>query len=134
MLSRFSCVQLFATPWTIAHQAPLSKGFSRQEYWSGLPRTPPGDLPNPGIKPESPAIPILLADSLLLSHQGSHLVLSSVQFSSSVISDSSRPHGLQPTRLLCPWDFPDKSTGVGCHCLLQEKALPTTKRPSAARI
>ena len=37
----------------------------------------------------------------------------------SVVSDSSRPHGLQPTRLLCPWDFPGKSTGVGCHCLLR---------------
>ena len=47
-------VQLFATPWTVAHQAPLSMGFSRQEYWSGLPFPPPGDLPNPGIKPASP--------------------------------------------------------------------------------
>ena len=46
MLSRFSRVQLFATPWTVAHQAPLSTGFSRQEYWSGLPCPPPGDLPN----------------------------------------------------------------------------------------
>ena len=42
----------------------------------------------------------------------------SVQFSRSVVSNSLRPHGLQPTRLLCPWDFPGKSTGVGCHCLL----------------
>ena len=38
---------------------------------------------------------------------------------SEVVLDSSQPHGLQPTRLLCPWDFPGKSTGVGCHCLLQ---------------
>ena len=48
-----------ATPWTVAHQAPLSMGFSRQEYWSGLPCPPPGDLPDPGIKPaslESPAL------------------------------------------------------------------------------
>ena len=44
---------LFATLWTIAHQAPLSMGFSRQEYWSGLPCSPPGDLPNPGIEPTS---------------------------------------------------------------------------------
>ena len=51
VLSRFSCIQLFATPWTVAHQAPLSMGFSRQEYWSGLPFPPPGDLPNTGIKP-----------------------------------------------------------------------------------
>ena len=50
-----------ATLWTVAHQAPYSMGFSRQEYWSGLPCPPPGDLPNPGIKPRSP---ILQADSL----------------------------------------------------------------------
>ena len=52
-LSRFSRVQLFATPWTVACQAPLSMGFSRQEYWSGLPFPSPGDLPDPGIKPAS---------------------------------------------------------------------------------
>ena len=50
MLSRLSCIQLFATLWTIALQAPLSMGFSRQEDWSGLPRPPPGDLPNPGTE------------------------------------------------------------------------------------
>ena len=49
-------VQLFATPWTIAYQAPLSMEFSRQEYWSGLPFPSPGDLPDPGIKPGSPAL------------------------------------------------------------------------------
>ena len=51
-----SPVQLFATPWTVAYQASLSMGFSRQEYWSGLPFPSPGDLPNPGIKPGSPAL------------------------------------------------------------------------------
>ena len=50
-----SCCTL-ATPGTIACQAPLSMGFSRQEYWSGLPCPPPGDLPNPGIEPRSPAL------------------------------------------------------------------------------
>ena len=50
-----SRVQLFVTPWTIAYQAPPSMGFSRQEYWSGLPFPSPGDLPNPGIEPGSPA-------------------------------------------------------------------------------
>ena len=50
MLSCFSCARLFATPWTVAYQAPLSLGFSRQEYWSGLPCPSPGDLPNPGIE------------------------------------------------------------------------------------
>ena len=48
-----SCVWFFATPWTVAHQAPLSLGFSRQGYWSGLPCPPPRDLPDPGIKPAS---------------------------------------------------------------------------------
>ena len=44
------------TPWTVAHQAPLFMGFSRQEYWSGLPFPSPGDLPDPGIEPVSPAL------------------------------------------------------------------------------
>ena len=56
-----SRVRLFATPWTVARQAPLSMGFSRQEYWSGLPFPSPGDLPNPGIEPRSPT---LQADSV----------------------------------------------------------------------
>ena len=51
-----SCVLLFVTPWTVARQAPLLMGFSRQEYWSGLPFPSPGDLPNPGIKPVSPVL------------------------------------------------------------------------------
>ena len=57
-----SRVRLFATPWTVAYQAPTSMGFSRQEYWSGLPFPSPGDLPDAGIEPGSPA---LQADSLL---------------------------------------------------------------------
>ena len=59
MLSCLSHVRLFATLWTVARQAPLSMGFSRQEYWSGLPCPPPGDLPHPGIEPGSPAAPAL---------------------------------------------------------------------------
>ena len=55
-LKSLSHVQLFVTPWTGAYQAPLSMEFSRQEYWSGLPFPSPGDLPNPGIKPGSPAL------------------------------------------------------------------------------
>ena len=51
-----SRVRLFATPWTVAYQAPPSMGFSRQEYWSGLPFPSPGDLPDPGIEPGSPAL------------------------------------------------------------------------------
>ena len=88
-LGRFSRVRLCAIPETAAHQAPPSLGFSRQEHWSGLP------FPSPMYESEK------------------------WKWSLSVVSDSSRPHGLQPTRLLCPWDFLGKSTGVGCHCLLR---------------
>ena len=88
MLSHFSRVRLCATPEMAAHQAPPSLGFSRQEHWSGL----------------SFSFPMRESEKRMWSH--------------SVMSDSQRPHGLQPTRLLHPWDFPDKCTGVGCHCLL----------------
>ena len=88
LLLLLSHVRLCATPLTAAHQAPRSLGFSRQEYWSGLP------LPSPMHESEK------------------------WKWSHSVLSNSSQPHGLQPTRLLHPWDFPGKSTGVGCHCLL----------------
>ena len=71
-----------------AHQALLSLGFSRQEHWSGLP------FPSPVHDSEK------------------------WKWSHSVMCDYSRPHGLQPTRLLRPWDFPGKSTGVGSHCYL----------------
>ena len=86
LLCRFSRVWLCATPQTAAHQAPSSLGFSRQEQWSGLP------FPSP-------------------MHESGKW-----KWSRSVMSDSSRPHGLQPTSLLRPWDFPGKSSGVGCHC------------------
>ena len=62
LLSGFSCARLLVTPWTVAHQAPPYMGFSRQEYWSGLPFPSPGDLPDPRIEPRSPAtsLPITL--------------------------------------------------------------------------
>ena len=66
-----SHVQLFATPWTVAYQAPRSMEFSRQEYWSGLPFPSQGDLPNPGIEPGSP---ILQADALLSEPLGKPFV------------------------------------------------------------
>ena len=75
LLSHFSRVRLCVTPQTAAHQAPRSLGFSRQEHWSGLPFPPP-------------------------MHESEKW-----KWSRSVVSDSSRPHGLQPTRLLHPWDF-----------------------------
>ena len=62
--------QLLVTPWNVAHQDPLSMEFSRQEYWTGMPFPSPGDLPDTGIEPYSPA---LQADSLPLTHQGSFI-------------------------------------------------------------
>ena len=99
LLSCFSHVRLCATPQMTAHQAALSLGFSRQEHCSGL------SFPSPVHESEK------------------------WKWSRSVVSDSSRPHGLQPTRLLCPWDFPGKSTGVGCHCLLQKVSIEYSNMP-----
>ena len=65
-----SCVRPFATLWTVACQAPLSMGFSRQEHWTGLPCPPPGDLPDPGIKPTSLCLLHWQADSLPLAPPG----------------------------------------------------------------
>ena len=87
MLSRFSHVRLFGTLWSLAHQTPLSMGFPRQEYWSGLPFPTPGDLPDPGIELESLSSPVLAGrfftaslDDTVQSHPDS------------VISDSHAPH------------------------------------------
>ena len=90
LLSHFSRVRLCATPEMAAHQVPPSLGFSKQEHWSGLP------FPSPMHESESKSEVVQSCLTLL------------------------RPHRLKPTRLLCPWDFPSKSTGVGCHCLLQQ--------------
>ena len=88
-----SWVQLFTTPWTVAYQAPPPMGFSRQEYWSGLPFPSPGDLPNPGIESRSPT---LQTDPLSPEPQGRATMMDLVQFSRSVVSDSLRPHESQP--------------------------------------
>ena len=84
MLDFFSRLQLFVILWTLAFQAPLFMGFSRQEYWSGLPCPPPGDLPDPGIKPVSLACPGLARGFFTTSAtwDAPSTCLSSVQFSS----------------------------------------------------
>ena len=74
MLSSFNWVWLFVILWTVTHQAPLSMGFSRQEYWSELPCPPSGDLPDSEIKPKSPEAPALQAEFLLLSPQGTPVI------------------------------------------------------------
>ena len=88
-----SRVRLFVTPWTVARQAPLSMEFSRQKYWSRLPLPPPGDLPDPGIEPRSPA---LQADALSSEPPGKPHILyqfSAVQLLSPVCNpmDCSMP-------------------------------------------
>ena len=79
------------------YQAPLSLGFSRQEHWSGFP------FPSPTQEGEK------------------------WKWSRSVVSDPQQPHGLQPSRLYHPWDIPGKSTGVGCHFLLQNRCIVDIK-------
>ena len=111
MLSHFSCVQLFATLLTIACQAPLSTGFSRQEYRSGLPRPSPGDLPDPLIEPVSHSSCIGRQVLYLGSPIGS---VKSESKNHSVVSDSLRPHGLYS-----PWNSPGQNTGVGSLSCLQ---------------
>ena len=99
MLIHFSCVWLFVTLWTVACQAPLSIGFSRQEYWSGLPCPPPEDLPNPGIEPASLMFPALAGG---FSATSTTLLL----LSCSVVSDPMWSHGLQHARPPCPSPSP----------------------------
>ena len=99
----FSCVQLFVTLWTIAHQALLSVGFSRQEYWSGLPFPSPGDSPDPGIKPGSPA---LQADSLSFEPPGKPISYLKIHSCHVLLQDNflSQESNLHFLRLLnCRW-------------------------------
>ena len=103
-LSCFSRVQLCVTPEMAAHQAPPSLGFSRQEHWSGLP------FPSPMQESEK------------------------WKWSRSVGSDSSWPHGLQPTRLPRPWDSPGKNTGVGRHFLLQCKKVRSESEDTKLKV
>ena len=104
-----SRVQLFATPWTIAHQAPPSMEFSRQEYWSGLPFPSPGDLPHPGIEPGSPT---LQANTLPSEPPG--------KYHSDAATAAAK--SLQSCPTLCdPMDYSWPDTSV--HGILQERIL-----------
>ena len=84
-MNLFRHVRLFAAPWTVAYQAPPSMGFSRQEYWSGLPFPSPGDLPDPGIEPGTPA---LQADALTSEPRNRRLLISWLQSPSAVILET----------------------------------------------
>ena len=137
-----SRVRLFATPWTVAYQAPLSMGFSRQQYWSGLPCPSPGDLPDPGIKPRSPA---LQTDALPSQPPGKSKEKKSRAPGiprRSPIQVLTRPDPAQLPRsdkieriqdgvsvekyFFEPlfWGGGGKNTGMGCHSLRQE-SFPT---------
>ena len=122
MLSR---VQLFAIPWTIACQAPLSTGFSRQEYWSGLSWPPPGDLPNPGIKPASLMSPALAGGFLTTSTtwEAQAFIISLCCAILRLVAQSCptlcNPMDCSPPGSSVHEDSPGKNTGVGCHTLLQ---------------
>ena len=177
-----SHVRLSAILWTVAHQAPLSVEFSRQEYWSGLPFPPPGDLPNPAVEPTCPEAPALAGGffttepppphktwQLLLSHLHSFTsiflslslitkscnwesktthkremktslwkeqtrpILSSVQFSCAVMSDSLQSHGLQHARPPCPSPTPGVYSNScplsqWCHPTISSSVVPFSSR------
>ena len=125
----------FVTLWTIACQAPVSMGFSSHEYWSVLPFPSPGDLPNPGIKPTSPA----LAGRFFTSEPLGSLrdaTFSSVQFSRSVVSNSLRPHESQHARPPCPSPTPgvhsDSSpSNQWCHPAILSSVIPFSSCPQS---
>ena len=104
------------TPWTVAHQAPLSMGFSKQEYWSGLPFPSPGDLPDPGIEPRSPA---LQTDALPTEQQEKPAVS---ELSCSVVSDSATPWTAALQAFL--------SIGILQARILESVAMPSSRGSS----
>ena len=125
VVESLSRLWLFVTLWTVAHQAPLSMEFPRQESWSGLPFPFLGDLPDPGIEPRGPTFAggfftswanreALCALYLYNNYNTCYAALSRP-----FVSDRLWPHKLQPARFLSPWASPGKNTGVGCHALLQ---------------
>ena len=136
-LSHFSHVWLFVTLWTVAWQTSLSTGFSRQEYWSGLPCCLPGDLPHPWIKPESLISPVLASSPLPLVPPGKPLFsISSVQFSHSVVSNSLRPHESQHSRPPCPSPTPGVypnscPSSWWCHPAISSSIIPFSSCPQS---
>ena len=113
-----SPVWVLVTPWTAACQAPLSMGLSQQEHWSGLPFSPPQDLPDSGIQPTTPAAPALAGRVLTTEPPGKPtLLLWKLKCYCSVVSLSLWPQGL------CPWNSPGKITEVGSQSLLQGMCL-----------
>ena len=122
MLTHFSHAQLFMTLWTVAHQAPRSIAFSRQECWSGLPCPPLGHLSNPEIESASHMSP----------------TFSSVQFSHSVVSNSLKPHELQDARPPCPSPTPrvhsnSCPSSQWCHPSISSSVDPSPPAPNPSQ-
>ena len=120
---------LTVTLWTIAHQALLSMGFSRQESWSGFQFPSPGDLLNPGIEPISLTSPALAGRFFTTSSNWETQASVSVQFSHSVVSDSLRPHESHHTRPPCPSPTPGVYSNScplsqWCHPAISSSAVP----------
>ena len=133
MLCCFNFVQLFVTLWTITLQAPLCMGFSRQEYWSGLPCPPPGDLPNPGIEPRLLwLLPCIFFTAGLLGKPLSKVVYIKNNTVLQSCPTPCDPMDCSPPRLLCPWDFPGKNTAVGCHFFLQRRSSQARDQTSVS--
>ena len=118
-----SCLTL--TPWTVADQAPLSTGFSRQEHQSALPFPCLGVGVGVFLTQElSLGLLHWQVDSLSVSQQSRHLLVCECVLRCSFVSNSLQLHGLQPARFLCPWNSPGKNIGTGFHFILQG-ILPT---------
>ena len=114
VLSCFNRIRLFVTLWAVGHHAPLSMGFSRQEYWSGLPLPPSGDLPDPGIEPTSLMSPALAGGFFTTRATWEALPCLLGSEWKSLSSNSLRPHGLYS-----PWNSQSQNIGVSSLSLLQ---------------
>ena len=138
MLSHFSLVCLFVTLWTVPHQSPLFMEISRQEYWSGLPWPPPGDLPHLGIELTSLRSPALTGGFFTTEPPGKPNIyqFSSVQFSCSVMSDSLQSRGLKHARLPCQSPTPGACSNScpssqWCHPTISSSIVPFSSHPQS---
>ena len=121
VLNHFIGVQLLVIPWTIARQAPLSMGFSRQEYWSGLPFPSPGDLPNPGIEPPSLMSPVLTGMFFTTSTtcKAPDLFMLCMCLVTQSCPATCDPMDCNPPGSSVHGGSPGKNTEVGCRFFLQ---------------
>ena len=137
VLSRFHPVQLFVILWTVAHQALLFIGFSRQEYWDGMPFPPPGNLPDLGIESMSLISLVLAGRSLPLEPSGKTFMYPD-QISRSVMSDSLWPHELQHARPPCPSPTSgvhsdSRPSSQWCHPAISSSVVPFSSCPNPSQ-